>query len=138
MEITGKITKKLAPQKGVSARGEWQKQEFVIEYQEGQYPSVVCFNVWGADKVNELAGYSEGEEVKVSFNLSAREYAGRWYNDLRAWRIERVNTQQYSTSGMGANTMGNSANASRPDAANTIPAPTIDDLSEPEEDDLPF
>lgn len=138
MEITGKITKKLAPQKGVSARGEWQKQEFVIEYQEGQYPSFVCFNVWGADKVNELAGYSEGEEVKVSFNLSAREYAGRWYNDLRAWRIERVNAQQYSTSGMGANTMGNSAHASRPDTANTIPAPTIDDLSEPEEDDLPF
>ncbi len=138
MEITGKITKKLAPQKGVSARGEWQKQEFVIEYQEGQYPSFVCFNVWGADKVNELAGYSEGEEVKVSFNLSAREYAGRWYNDLRAWRIERANAQQYSPSGMGANTMGNSANASRPDTANTIPAPTIDDLSEPEEDDLPF
>ena len=138
MEITGKITKKLAPQKGVSARGEWQKQEFVIEYQEGQYPSFVCFNVWGADKVNELAGYSEGEEVKVSFNLSAREYAGRWYNDLRAWRIERVNAQQYSTSGMGANTMANRAPASGPDTANTIPAPTIDDLSEPEEDDLPF
>lgn len=138
MEITGKITKKLTPQKGVSARGEWQKQEFVVEYQEGQYPSFVCFNVWGADKVNELSGYNEGDEVKVSFNLSAREYGGRWYNDLRAWRIERVNTQHYSTSGMETNTTNNNAYASRPDTANTIPAPTIDDLSEPEEDDLPF
>lgn len=136
-------------QKGVSARGEWQKQEFVIEYQEGQYPSFVCFNVWGADKVNELAGYGEGDEVKVSFNISAREYAGRWYNDLRAWRLERVNdaARQPAASASAAGTTGtgisgtgtaNNTASGQPAASNGIPAPTIDDLSEPEEDDLPF
>jgi hypothetical protein len=45
-------------------------------------------NVWGEDKVRELDKYQVGDKVKVSFNLSAREYNGRWYNDIRAWRIE--------------------------------------------------
>lgn len=121
MDLTGKIIRKLNVQKGVSQRGEWQKQEFVIEYQDGQYPNNVCFNVWGADKVAELAGFSEGETVRVSFNISSREYAGRWYTDVRAWRIERAGDAQQA--------------APVPAAA---PAPAPAPSAEPDEDDLPF
>ncbi len=123
MEITGKLSKKLAIQKGASARGEWQKQEFVIEYQEGQYPSYICFNVWG-DRVHDLEKYREGDEMKISFSISAREYNGRWYNDIRAWRLEHAGTQTAAPS----------------PAAPSPAAPGIDDLSEPvsDEDDLPF
>ena len=88
LELEGRIVRKLNVQSGTSARGAWSKQEFIFEYQEGNFPSQVCFNVWGDDKVRELEKYQVGDKVKVSFNLSAREYNGRWYNDIRAWRIE--------------------------------------------------
>ena len=88
LELEGRIVRKLNVQSGTSARGAWSKQEFILEYQEGNYPSQVCLNVWGEDKVRELDKYQVGDKVKVSFNLSAREYNGRWYNDIRAWRVE--------------------------------------------------
>lgn len=88
LELEGRIVRKLNVQSGTSARGAWSKQEFILEYQEGNYPSQVCLNVWGEDKVRELDKFQIGDKVKVSFNLSAREYNGRWYNDIRAWRIE--------------------------------------------------
>ena len=88
LELEGRIVSKLNVQSGTSARGAWSKQEFILEYQEGNFPSQVCLNVWGEDKVRELGKFQVGDKVKVSFNLSAREYNGRWYNDIRAWRIE--------------------------------------------------
>lgn len=88
LELEGRIARKLSVQSGTSARGSWSKQEFILEYQEGNYPAQVCMNVWGDDKVRELDKYQVGDKVKVSFNLSSREYNGRWYNDIKAWRIE--------------------------------------------------
>ena len=88
LEIEGKIIRKLGVQSGKSARGDWSKQEFVIEYQEGNYPSQACLSVWGPDKVKDLEKYQIGDTVKVSFNISSREYNNRWYTDLRAWKIE--------------------------------------------------
>lgn len=78
---------KLAVQSGRSAKGDWAKQEFVIEYQEGNFPTKACFSVWGADKVKDLEKYSVGDQIKVAFNISSREFNGKWYTDLRAWRI---------------------------------------------------
>ena len=92
LELEGRIARKLNVQTGTSARGAWSKQEFIFEYQEGNFPAQVCMNVWGEDKVRELEKYQVGDKVKVSFNLSAREYNGRWYNDIRAWRIEPAGT----------------------------------------------
>jgi hypothetical protein len=89
LEITGTLIQKLQVQSGSSARGEWQKQEFVIETMDN-YPKKVCMNVWGADKVAELATIREGEVLKISFNPESREYNQRWYTDLRAWKIERA------------------------------------------------
>ena len=88
MELEGRIVRKLNVQSGNSARGTWSKQEFIFEYQEGNYPSQVCMNVWGEDKVRDLEKYQIGDKVKISFNISSREYNGRWYTDVRAWRIE--------------------------------------------------
>ena len=72
LEIEGRIARKLNVQSGTSARGAWEKQEFVLEIQEGSFPSQVCMNVWGADKVRELEKYQVGDRVKVAFNLSSR------------------------------------------------------------------
>ena len=93
LELEGRITQKLPVQQGTSARGAWAKQEFIFEYQEGNFPTSLCMNVWGADKVSELEKLQVRDKVKISFNLSSREYNGRWYTDVRAWRIEPVAAQ---------------------------------------------
>ena len=94
MELTGRLLQKLAVQSGTSARGQWAKQEFVIEYQDGNFPTKACFSVWGQDKVQDLERFQINDEIKVEFNVSSREYNGKWYTDLRAWRIS---TAQQST-----------------------------------------
>lgn len=127
MELEGILITKLAVQSGKSARGDWAKQEFVIEYQDGNFPTKVCFNVWGADKVKELGSFRLGEKIHVSFNISSREYNGKWYTDLRAWRI---------TSSAAA---GGQAYGSAPAPSEPLPSPapelTADDMPG---DDLPF
>ena len=121
MELEGRIVRKLNVQSGTSARGAWSKQEFVLEYQEGNFPTQVCMNVWGDDKVKELDRYQVGDKVKVSFNLSSREFNGRWYTDVRAWRIAPAVPAQPA------------------DVAPVPPPPTVDDLPAPfADDDLPF
>src|SRR5574344_738988 len=76
LEIEGKIRQKLAKQTGQSAKGAWTKQDFVVEYQDGNYPAEVCFTAFGNDKVADLDKYQAGDSVKVAFNLSARESNG--------------------------------------------------------------
>jgi hypothetical protein len=93
LELEGRITRKLPVQQGTSARGAWAKQEFIFEYQEGKFPTSICMNVWGADKVKDLERFQVGDQVKISFNLSSREYNGRWYTDVSAWRIEPAGSQ---------------------------------------------
>ena len=129
LELEGRIARKLPVQQGTSARGAWAKQEFIFEYQEGNFPSQICMNVWGEDKVRDLEKYQVGDKVKISFNLSSREYNGRWYTDVRAWRIEPAGAvqpaQQYAPAA--------------PAAPATAPMPTADDMSTPlSDDDLPF
>ena len=96
LELEGRITRKLPVQQGTSARGAWAKQEFIFEYQEGKFPTSICMNVWGADKVKDLERYQVGDKVKIAFNLSSREYNGRWYTDVSAWRIEPAGAQPQS------------------------------------------
>ena len=122
LELEGRIARKLNIQSGATARGPWQKQEFILEYQEGNFPTQVCMNVWGEDKVKELERYQVGDKVKVSFNLSSREYNGRWYSDIRAWRIEPA---------------GQTSQVAPPPPSAPMPSP--DDMSSPLDDtDLPF
>ncbi len=130
LEIEGKIIRKLNVQTGVSQRGNWSKQEFIIEYQEGSYPSQACFNVWGEDKVKDLERFQIGDSVKVSFNVSSREYNGRWYTDLRAWRIDAAGSQPASApqTAAPAQETGNAQAA----AATAVPA------DDSKDDDLPF
>jgi hypothetical protein len=84
MELSGKILQKLSLQTGTGKNGEWKKQEYIIE-SKGHVPRKVCFSLWG-DKINQF-DLKEGEEVTVAFDLESREYNGRWYTDVRAWKI---------------------------------------------------
>ena len=141
MELEGRIARKLTVQTGTSARGAWSKQEFVLEYQEGNFPTQVCMNVWGDDKVRELDKYQVGDKVKISFNLSSREYNGRWYTDVRAWRIEPAGAKQSAPAGGYAAPASSYGAPAGTQAAPmpSAPLPTADDMSSPLDDsDLPF
>lgn len=93
MEITGKIIAVLEPASGVSARtnSPWKSQEFVLETHD-QYPRKCCFKVFSEEKINRFK-IQMGEELTVFFDIDAREYNGRWYNQINAWGVERKNQQ---------------------------------------------
>ena len=88
MELQGKVIAVLPERSGVSARGEWKSQSFVIETHE-QYPKKLVFDVFGADRLAQF-NIQSGEEILVSFDIDAHEYNGRWFNNVRAWNIQRV------------------------------------------------
>lgn len=89
MEITGKIIQCLPPVEGVSKAGNpWKKREYVLETQE-QYPRKVFFNFFG-DRADKYP-LNLGDEVTVSFDIESREFNGRWYTDIRAWKAEKAN-----------------------------------------------
>ena len=131
MEITGKIIQVLPEVGGVSKAGnEWKKQEYVLETHD-QYPKKVCFQIFGADKIAQAA-IQPGEELTVSFDIDSREYQGRWFTSINAWKVDRPMAAASQAAPMGAT----------PD--NFAPAPTAPASSAPDFgpanpiDDLPF
>ena len=131
----------LAPVTGQGKNGEWKKQEFVIETQD-QFPKKVMFSLWG-EKVDQINGLNPGDDIKVSFNPESREYNGRWYTDLRAWRIERGGAAMQQSGGQSYQQQG-SMNQERPYNFNQErPAPQQQGSYAPPaggtmNDDLPF
>ena len=101
MEIEGKIIVVLPAREGVSARGtQWKAQSYVIETRE-QYPRKCCFDVFGADKI-EAFNIQSGEDLRVSFDIDAHEYQGRWYNSVRAWKVDRIDPAAMQNAMAGA------------------------------------
>lgn len=87
MEIKGKIIQVLPLQSGTSKAGNpWKKQEYVLETQD-QYPRKVKFDFFG-DRVEQFP-LAIGDDVTVSFDLESREFNGRWYTDVRAWKADK-------------------------------------------------
>ena len=132
MELTGKIIAVLPERGGISKAGnEWKIQEFVLETQE-QYPRKMMFNVFGADRLTQF-NIQLGEVLTVSFDIDSREYNGRWYNDIRAWKVDRN----------VAAAPGAPAPSATPAGA-PVPPPVADPFGAPqmsasnEADDLPF
>ena len=90
MELIGKIIQVLEERGGVSARtgSEWRMGSYVLETTTDRYPRKMMFEVFGADKIQQF-NIQVGEMVRVSFDIDAREYQGRWYNSIRAWNVDR-------------------------------------------------
>jgi hypothetical protein len=61
-------------------------REFVITTAD-KYPQEVIFQTVN-DKMDIIAPYGQGQEVTVSFNVRGREYNGRYYNTLDAWKVQ--------------------------------------------------
>ncbi|MFN8276961.1 MAG: DUF3127 domain-containing protein [Chitinophagales bacterium] len=86
MEITGKLFTVLPEVSGDGRNGRWVKCDFVIETQE-KYPKKVCLTAWG-EQVEQVKGLPIAADMKIQFDVDSREYNGKWYTNLKAWRIE--------------------------------------------------
>lgn len=140
LELECNLVRKLEPVSGTSARGPWSKQEFIVQYQDGNFPNQVVLNVWGEDKVRDLGQYQPGDRIKASLTPSSREFNGRWYTDIRAWKIERVIAPAAGTAAAApaAPAAAAPAHPAAPAAPVAPAAPDAIDLSEGSEEDLPF
>ncbi len=88
MEIVGKIIQVLPEQSGTSKTGNpWKVQSYVLETQE-QYPRKVCFELFGEDRIKSNPCKID-DIVTVSFDIESREYNGRWFTSIRAWRVQQ-------------------------------------------------
>lgn len=134
MELQGKVIAILPERSGVSARGEWKSQSFVIETIADQYPRKMVFDVFGADRLAQFA-ISMGDTINVSFDIDAHEWNGRWFNNIRAWNVQRVD----ATAPVAAAPTGAPAGPA-PIAQPTVqPAPVAPAAPQEENaDDLPF
>ena len=136
LEIEGTLSQKLPVQSGSSARGPWTKQEFILEFPDGNFTAKACFLAWGQEKVQDLGKYQVGDKVKVSFNLKSREYNGRWYNDLQIWKIAPAGAQPAAP----AQPAPQARPVAQAPAYQQAPAPTLEDMPADSEgaEDLPF
>ena len=129
MELQGKVIAVLPARSGVSARGEWKSQSFVIETHDS-FPRKMVFDVFGEERLTRF-NIQLGQEVNVSFDIDAHEYNGRWYNNIRAFDVRLVDPNTVS-----AAPAAQAAPAAPQQPANA-PFPPQPEQSN-SDDDLPF
>lgn len=132
MDIQGKIIFALEPRSGESRNSgnNWKAQDFVIETHD-QYPRKCCFTVFGEDRLNQF-NIQVGEEMTVSLDIDAHEYNGRWYNSLRAWKVQRGGQAPATP------TVNGGAAPAVPGGQIAAPLNPMDAPADNSQDDLPF
>ena len=93
----------------------------------GTYPKSVCFDVWGANI--DAFGIKQNDEVIASIDIESREYNGRWYTNVKAWKVVKDQPQEHT------------ASVSAPQTDQSWPTPADEVKTTPSDgdfDDLPF
>lgn len=127
-EVEGKLHK-IFPTEQKSAS--FTAREFVLEIPDGNYPQLVKFQAV-QDRCGLLDSFQEGEMVKVSFDLRGREWQGKYFSNLNAWRIDHAS---------GENSQNNESGSNKKAATADFPAdpfPNYTDAPPASTDDLPF
>ena len=89
MEFEGIVYRIMPVTKGTSARGDWQRQDVIFDYSDGgNFTRKMCVTFF--NRPDDVAKLREGARYQVSVNIDAREYNGRWFTDIRAWRLQPV------------------------------------------------
>ncbi len=142
MELAGKIIAVLEARGGISKStgNPWKMQDYVIETHE-QFPRRMCFNVFGEDKISQM-NIQVGDEVNVFFDINAREYQGRWYNDIRAWKVDHIQPGAPAVPNQppfaGGYQQAPATGYQQPAQSGMASATTVDFSSSDSADDLPF
>ena len=119
-EIEGKLLKKFDTEQKTDT---FQAREFVIEIQDGNYPQYIKFQLV-QDRCALVDPFEEGQPIKVHFDLRGREWNGRYFTNLNAWRLEKPEAQQ--------------AAAPPPAGDDSFPSPADEPPATEADDDLPF
>lgn len=85
MEVQGIVISVLEPQKFNTQKGEMVKYGFVLETKT-TYPKKIHFQVYGEERWKNM-NITQGKDATVSFDLSSREWNGKWYTQCEAWRV---------------------------------------------------
>lgn len=89
MEIKGKVKTVLPIESGAGKNGkEWKRQDFVVEFKDGDYDKIVAMTARTDGSLKTVAGLKPGQDVTVQFNVESREYNGKYYTNLTAWKID--------------------------------------------------
>jgi hypothetical protein len=107
MEIQGTITHVLDTRTGSGQKGDWTVYSYVLET-SGQYPKQIAFEVFNKDY-----GLNIGDTITAQIDLSTREYNGKWYTSVKAYKVDVQGGKQ-------------------------APAPTLPVIDDDVDDDLPF
>ena len=126
LQITANLMQILPLQTGASKNGPWKKQDIILETATDKYPKKVCISIWG-DKIDENL-LVVGNQLTVSFEVESREYNGKWYTDIKAWKIEK---------GAG-NSNTNNTSKNNNSNENFVGESFSENLSGGEEEQLPF
>lgn len=89
MEITGKLIQILPAQSGTGKNGPWKKCDFIIETAD-KFPKKICITAW-KELAEQIEKMPLETHLNVSFDLSSRDYNGKWYTDVKAWKIVNPN-----------------------------------------------
>jgi hypothetical protein len=135
LELVGKLIKVLPEVTGQGKNGPWNKQEFVIETLDSQYPKKVCMTAWG-EKTNDLKQFADGDTLKATFSAESREYNDRWYTELRAFRIEL--TEGDGGASLGAPSRPAASPSARPAQQSQPAGMPFNTTFEDDSNDLPF
>ena len=125
MEVTGKIIVALPEMSGTSKMGNpWKKREYVLETIES-FPKKIHFDFFG-EKADQFV-LNPGDTIRLSFDIESREYNGRWYTDIRAWKAEIAQTPAAQPAAPAASPF---------DAGVAVPPPPI--VNNSAEEEFPF
>ena len=89
MEFQGILKEKVGQREGDGQNGHWVKAQFLLE-QEGAWPKRMVCDVMNMDFMDLVGKFESliGKKVVVRFEINAREWNGKWYNDVRAHGIK--------------------------------------------------
>lgn len=83
-KLKGKLILKSEPRQ---ISDKFRVMDFVIETLDEKYPQKIQLQILN-DRIAEMDKYSLGEELEVSFDIRGREYNGKYYNTLNAYKVE--------------------------------------------------
>lgn len=87
--LKGEVIAVLELKQGTSKAGkDWQTQSYAIKETEEKYPKIVAFDIFGEEKIKE-ANLKVGDIVSVEANVESREWNGRYFTSISAWRVEK-------------------------------------------------
>ena len=109
---------------GTSTSGrDWARMTIMIDIPGYQGSiSKLAFQV-GTDRISDVQEFKVGDKVEIGWSIYAREYKGRWYNNVELVNIKSQGVQADAPAPTPA-----------PRSLNNIPAAEL----EPHEEDLPF